>query len=156
MLVGAWRRGARCATGMRTIPLRSAREERIRRFLNPRRDLRVGGTAVGRVVLEAAAVGRVVRGRNDDAIGAMRLATAVMNQDRMRHGRSRRVFAALRDHDFDAVGREHFEGAVQCGAGQGMRIDADEKRPVDALLLAVATDRLADCKDVRFIESAVE
>ena len=155
VLVGAG--GAACALHRYARdPLEFRREERIRRFLYPRRDLGVGGTAVWRVVLEAAAVGRIMRGRNDDAVGNVRLATVVMHQDRKRNRWSRRVFAALRDHDLNAVGRKHFKRAVQCGPRQGMRIDADEERPVDALLLAVAADRLADRKDVRFIESAVE
>jgi len=33
-----------------------------------------------------------------------------------------------------------------------MRIDAEEERPVDALLAAIEADRLSDRKDVGFVE----
>ena len=37
-----------------------------------------------------------------------------------------------------------------------MRIDAEEQRTVDLLLLAVQANRLADGQDVRFVERLVE
>ena len=43
----------------------------------------VGRAAVGRVVFEAAVVGRIVRGRDDDAVGQPGLAPAVVGQNRV-------------------------------------------------------------------------
>ena len=48
------------------------REQLVRALLNPARDVGVGGTAVRRVVLEPAVLGRVVRGRDDDPVGEVR------------------------------------------------------------------------------------
>ena len=44
-------------------------EDPVRLVLDPARDVGVGRAAVGRVVLEAAVLGRVVRRRDDDAVG---------------------------------------------------------------------------------------
>jgi hypothetical protein len=46
-----------------------ARQELVRTVLNPPRDVRVGGTAVGWVVFETAVARRVVRRRDDDTVG---------------------------------------------------------------------------------------
>ena len=56
----------------------------------------------------------------------------------------------------DAVGGEHFEGGSLGRAGQGVRVLADEERPVDAFAVAVLADRLRDGEDVRLGERAVE
>ncbi len=55
----------------------------------------IGRPAVGRVVLEAAIIGRIVRGRDDDAVGESCRAPAVVGEDRVRNRRRRRVFVAL-------------------------------------------------------------
>src|SRR5271167_3643957 len=47
----------------------------------------VGGAAVGWVVLEPAVLGWVVRGGDDDAVGEVDLATAVVGEDGVREGR---------------------------------------------------------------------
>ncbi len=120
--------------------------------LDPRRDIGAGGPAVRRVVLEAAVVGRVVRGRDDDAVGKSRCAAPVVHQDRVRHRRRRRVFVPRREHHVDAVGREHLEGAGRGGLGQGVGVDAEKERTVDAVLRAPAADRLRDRQHVALVE----
>ena len=54
------------------------REDRVGAVLNPFGGRRIGGPAVRRVVLEAAVVRRIVRRRDDDAIGQSAPASAVV------------------------------------------------------------------------------
>ena len=98
----------------------------------------VGRAAVGRVVLEPAVGGRVVRRRDDDAVGepgAGRPA-AVGAQDGVRHGRRRRVAVGGVDEHGDVVGGEHLERARPRRLGQGVGVAAEEQRAVDALRAA--------------------
>ena len=58
---------------MRLTPVRSVGDEFVGAVLDPLGGGGVGGAAVGWVVLEAAVLGWVVGGRDDDAVG-LRLA----------------------------------------------------------------------------------
>ena len=134
----------------------AVRQQGIGLLLDPAGDVGVGRTTVGRIVLEAAIFGRIVRRRDDDAIGEPVPAAAIVHQDGLRHRGCRRVLAALRDHRLDAVGCEHFEGAVEGGLRQGVGVDADEQGAGDPLLAAVEADRLRDRQDMRLVEAAGE
>ncbi len=86
------------------------------------------GPPFGRVVLEAAVLRRIVRGRDDDPVGQAVRAAAVVGQDRVRDHRGRRVLVSGGDHDLDSVGREHLQRG---GAGrnrQGVGVDAQKQR----------------------------
>jgi hypothetical protein len=74
----------------------------------------------------------------------------------MRDHRRRRVFIALGDHRFDAVGGQHFERGGTGRRGQRVRVQPEEQRAVDALLAPVQADRLRDGEHVVFVEAAVE
>jgi hypothetical protein len=69
------RRGAAGARERRAPHvLDAAFEQEVGARLDPSGDLRIGRPAVRRVVLEAAALGRIVRWRDDDAVGKSRAA----------------------------------------------------------------------------------
>ena len=55
-------------------------EQRVRLLFNPPRHAGISRSAVRRVVLEAAVLGRVVRGRDDDAVGESRRAIAIVGE----------------------------------------------------------------------------
>src|SRR5262249_57342041 len=93
----------------------------------------VGGAAVGRVVLEAAVRGRVVRGRDDDAVGEMLRAAAVVGEDGVRYHRRRRDAVIALDDRLDAVGHQHLQGGALGGARQRVRVLTHVERPVGAL-----------------------
>ena len=114
----------------------------------------VGGAAVRRVVLEAAVAGRVVRGRDDDAVGRPAPAAAVVGEDRVRDHRRRRGAVAGVEHDVDPVRAEHLDDRARRRLGERVRVAAEEERAVDALRLAVARDRLGDRQHVRLVERA--
>ena len=131
-------------------------EEFVRSRFDPAGDGARGRSSVGRVVLEAAVMGRIVRGGDDDAVGQSAFAPAVVCENRMgEHGRGS-VFIALRDHHLDFVGRHHLQRAGQRGHGERVRVDSQEQGAVDALLLAVEADGLADSEDMALVESPVE
>ena len=57
-------------------------QQLIGAVLHPRRHVRIGGAAVGRVVLEAAVLRRIVRRRDHDAICEARPPAAVVDENR--------------------------------------------------------------------------
>ena len=61
------------ANGMRLTPALPLAQQLVGPVLDPLRDVGVGRAAVGRVVLEAAVLGRIVRRRDDDAVGEVSL-----------------------------------------------------------------------------------
>ncbi len=99
-------------------------------------DVGVGGAAVGRVVLEAAILGRIVRRRDDDAVGEMLLAAAVVDENGARDDGRRRDAVVALDDGLDAVGRQHFEGGALGRRGQRVRVLAHVERAVGALAVA--------------------
>ena len=70
-------------------PYISRAQQFVGAILNPARHVGIGRAAVGRVVLEASVLRRIVRGRNDDAVGEVILAAAVVNQNGSRDDRRR-------------------------------------------------------------------
>ena len=97
-----------------------------------------------------------MRRRDDDAVGASRLAPAVVRENRVGDGRGWGIFLPLREHDIHPVGRQHFQGAGQGRHGERMRVHAEKQRAIDLLLLPVQTNGLTDGKDMPFIESLFE
>ena len=118
--------------------------------------LRIGWSSVRRIVLEATVVRRIVRRRDHDAVGEPCLPSAVVTQNRVGNGRSRRVRSPFRKHHLDVVGRKHFQRAGKCRLGQRVSVHSQEERPVNLLQLAVVANRLSDCEDVPLIERPVE
>ena len=111
---------------------------------------------MGRVVLEAAVGGRVVRRRDHDAVALVIGATTVVDEDGVRDdGRRRHAVVALEDR-LDAFGRQHLERRPLRRAGEGVRVLAQEKRTVDRVRAAVVADRLGDRQDVRLGEGIVK
>ena len=131
-------------------------EKRVCGALDPGCYVGIGRSAIRRVVLEAAVLGRIMRRGDDDPVGETALAVLVVGQDRVRNDGRRRVAVALVDHHIDVVGGKYLERACQGGFGQRVRVDADEQRAGDAASAPVMTDRLADRQDMRLIEGVVE
>src|SRR4029450_1174171 len=115
-----------------------------------------GGVECGGVVLEAAILRRVVRGRDDDAVCPGRLPAAVVDEDGPRDDGGRRDAAIALDDGVDAVRRQHLEGGTLGGLGQGVGVLAHVERPLDAVAAPVVADGLRDRRDVGLGEGAVE
>jgi hypothetical protein len=79
-----------------------------------------------------------------------------MGEDGVRHRRGRRVFVVLRQHDVDAVGGQHFECTGARRHRQRVRVDTEEERAIDPVLLAVPADGLPDREDMPFVEGLLE
>ena len=88
----------------------------------------VGGSAVGRVVLETAVAGRIVRRGDDDAVGQVAVAATVERQDGVADRGRRRVPVGRVDHRHDVVGRQHLQRRHPGRFGQRMGVAADEQR----------------------------
>ena len=130
-------------------------EQLVRARLDAVGDVAVGGAAVRGVVLEAAVAGRVVRRRDDDAVGEARVAGGVVRDDRARQRRRRRVLPVGLDPRVDAVRGQHLYRGAQRGRRGGVRVRAQEQRAGDAGARAVIADRLCDRQDVGLVERAV-
>ena len=97
-------------------PVRTLRlQDPVGLVLDPARDIRVGGPAVWRVVLEAAVVGRVVRRRDHDPVGEAGRTPPVGPEDGVRDGGGRREAVGGIDPHVHAVGDEHLEGSPPGG-----------------------------------------
>ena len=81
-------------------------------------------------------------------------APAVVGEYCVRNRGGGRVFVVLREHDIHAVGRQHFERAGTSRHRQRVRVDAEEQRAIDALLLAVIANGLTDGQNMPFVEAA--
>ena len=127
-------------------------EQLVGLALDPGGHLGAGRAAVGRVVLEAAVLGRVVRRRDDDPVGGALAPAAVVREDRVRDDGRRRVAVVGVDRDRHVVGGQHLEDAARRRLGQPMRVTAEEERTVDALRAAVPADGLADREHVGLVE----
>ena len=123
---------------------------------DPASHIGVGRTAVGRVVLEAAVLGRIVRRRNHDSIRQAIFAAAVVNQDGVRDDRRGCNSIVLLNDGLDAVGRQHLQRGTLRGTRHRVRVFAHEERAVGPLMLAVFANGLGDSQDVRFGERAVQ
>ena len=134
----------------------AGQQQRVSLFFDPGGDARVGRTAVRRIVFEAAILGRIVRGRDDDAVGQPVLAPEIVDEDRLGNRRRRGVFATLRYHRLDPVCRQDFQGALEGGPRQRMAIAADEQGSGDMLAPAIQANRLGDCQHMGLVEGAVE
>ena len=95
-------------------------------------DVRIRGSAVGRIVFEAAESWRVMRWCDDDAVREATLATAIVAENRVRDHRRRRVSIACIDHNLDVIRRQHLQSAGKRRFRKCVRIDADVERPINA------------------------
>ena len=114
------------------------------------------GPPCGGLYLNPPSSGGLCDGRDDNAVGQAGGPPAIVGEDGVRHRGSRRVFVVLRQHDVHAVGGQYLEGTGARRHRQRVRVDAEEQRPVDAPLRAVAADGLRDGEDVPFVEGLQE
>ena len=112
--------------------------------------------AVGRVVLEAAVLGRVVGGGDDNAVGQAAGPALVMHENRAGERGGRGVAAARVHQHAHVVGGEHLQRGDEGRLGQGVGVAADEQRAGDARPGPVVADRLRGGGDVILVEGQPE
>ena len=155
-LVGARRLDGRCEDGTRVTPALPPVQQLVGPILDPSRHVGVGRAPVGRVVLEAAVLRRVVRGRDNDTVGEVVPAAAVVDEDGPRDdGRWRDAIVALDDR-LNPVSRQHLDGGALGWPGQGVRVLSHVERAVDPLGAAVVADGLGDGQDMGLGERAAK
>ena len=120
------------------------------------RHVRVRGPPGGRIVFKAAILGRVVGGRDHDAVRLRPDALSIPAQDRVRYNGGRGVASSLLDDRLNAVGGQHLHGASEGGLGQGVGVLAHEEGPINAPGGPELRHRLGDGQDVLLIEGALQ
>jgi hypothetical protein len=133
--------------------LEAAFQKRIGPGFDPSCDVVIRRAAVGRFVFEATVVGRIVRRRDDNAVGQSFIAAAVVSEYCVRNHRSGRVFILIREHDFHTIGRQHFERVRTSPNRQRVRVNAEIQRAAYAVALAVVTNSLTDGQHMPLVES---
>ena len=109
-----------------------------------------------RIVFEAAVFGRIVRRSDNDAVGQSHFSVPIEIENGAGNRGSGRVLAIGSNADVNFVGRQHLERGGEGGLGKRMRIDAQEERPIDSLLLAIRANSLCHRENMPLIESAME
>jgi hypothetical protein len=103
------------------------------------------------IVLIAAILRRIVRGRDDHAVSVVFFGSSSgVGQDRMGDDRRWRVVAALIHHDVDSVRGEHLDGATKrrfC-----VRVDSNEQRTFQTSFTTIVAKCLSGRQDMIFIE----
>ena len=131
-------------------------QQRVGARLDPLGDIGIGRPAVGRIVLEAAVLRRIVRGRDDDAVGEAIAAPAIVDEDGVRDHRRRREAVVALDDGRHIVGRQHLQRGALRRPRERVRVLAHVERTGDRLLMPVVADRLGDRQDVRLVERAAQ
>ena len=137
-------------------------EDLVGAVRDPSGRVRVGRSAVRRVVLEAAVARGIVRGGDDDTVGetraggSQRLRGSICAEDRHGHGGGRGVRGVRVDLHTHSRSSKNLEGGAPGGLGQCVGVTADEERAINALARSVFDDRCGDRDDVCFVELAVE
>ncbi len=108
---------------------------------------------MGRVVLEASVVRRIVRGSDHDAVGETLLAISIVGQDCVRDDRSRRVALIACHTNLHIVGGQDFQGSHVRWGGECVGVTAQEQRSFYTALPAIVGDRLADGQNVGLVEA---
>ncbi len=121
--------------------------------LDPAGDIGVRRPAVGRVVLEAAVLGRIMRRCDDNAVREVVFAAAVVNDNGPRYyGRGSNAVILLND-GLDVIGGQDFERGALRRSGQRVGVLAHVERAVGSLAAPVVADGLGDGQDVRLGET---
>ena len=92
------------------------RNNGVRLLLYPFGDVSVRWSTVGRIVLKAAVARRVMRRRDDDAVGEATLAPAIVVKNRVRDYRRWSVAMVSIDHDVDAICCQYLEALAKAGS----------------------------------------
>ena len=108
------------------------------------------------IVFEPAVLRRVVRGRDDNAVGEMLGSPAVVDKNCARDDRRRSDAVVLLDDGVHAIGGEDLESRALCRSGKPVRVLTHEQRAIDALHAPEVADGLGDGENMRFGERAAQ
>jgi hypothetical protein len=118
----------------------------------PLGDVSVRGSAVGRIVFEAAESWRVMRWCDDDAVRGSALATAIVVENRVRDYRGRSITIVSIDHHVDAIRCQHLQSAGKSGLRERVGVLTHIERTVCSLGSPVVADGLSDGQNMSLVE----
>ena len=134
----------------------AAAEQFVGPVLDPFGHVGVRRAAVGRIVLEAAVLGGIVRRRDDDAVRQVLLPAAVVDENGARDdGGGGHAVVALDDR-MDFVARQDLQRRALGRRGKGVRVLAHVQRAVRAFDAPVIADGLGNGEYVGLGKAAVQ
>ena len=116
----------------------------------------VGRPPIGRVVLEAAVAGRVVRGGNDDPVRQSLGTVAVVAEDGVADRRGRGIAIRRINQHHNIIGGQHLQRRDPGRLRQPMGVAAQEQRPGGALRGTVLGDGLSGGQDMGLVERRIQ
>ena len=146
-----WRRSERVQTVL-WPPAQAVGNEGVGLPFYPLGDVSVRGSAVGRIVFEAAESWRVMRWCDDDAVRESALATAIVVENRVRDYRGRSVTIVSIDHHVDAIRCQHLQSAGKSGLRERVGVLTHIERTVCSLGSPVVADGLSDGQNMSLVE----
>ena len=123
-------------------------QQRIRPVFDPMCNVGVGRPPIRRIVFKAAILRRIVRRRNDNAIGEAIATAPVVHEDRARDRGCGRVSVVPLDDRVHAVGGKDFERCALGRCGDRMGVLAHIEWSARPLRAAIVADGLGDRQDV--------
>src|SRR5262249_41597254 len=124
--------------------------------LDPLGHVGIGWTAVGWVILEATVLRRVVRRRDDNAVGEMLFSATVVDENSVRDNRRWGYSIVLLNDGFDVVAGQHLERGALRRPGHRVGVLADVERTISGLVAPIIANRLGDSENVRLGERTVQ
>lgn len=120
--------------------------------LNPAGYRCFGRTAVGRVILEAAVAGRIVRRGDHYAVRQAFSTSRIPAQNSVRNGGSGGKCPARGNAYSHIVGDQHFQSRTEGSFGKRVRIPTQKERPVNAVGFAIIANCLGNGVNMLFVK----
>jgi hypothetical protein len=127
-------------------------QDRVGTLLDLLGDPRVRRTAVRRVVLESAVLGRVVGRGDDDPVGQTLLSSPVVREDGVGDDRRRSADPVAVHPHLDAVPRQHLERGAKRRLRERVGVHPEKERARRPRVPPALADRLRHGEDVVLVE----
>ena len=143
--------------------LQAAAQQIISTLRNPVRGIRVGRATIGRIIFKPTIPRRIMRRRNHNAVGTLRIGAShptrqarIIGQNRMRHRRRRGIAAPVVDKHLHVISQQHLHGGNLRRLAQRMRIPPNKNRATNTLRITVIHNGLRGCQNMVLVKRIIQ